>query len=282
MADHSWESAVSWLTSQPEYAQLVCDCYFDQPISDAAFRYWQSQEWQALRSWLPQPTGRALDLGAGNGIASYALSKDGWEVSALEPDPSDLVGRGAIQQLVAQTGLSIEVFAGFGESLPFPDNCFDLVLARQALHHASDLGMLCREIQRVLKPSGYLLAVREHVISSEQDLKIFLDTHPLHHLYGGENAYTCSEYVKALKNAGLKIRKIVRSFESPVNYYPQTRSSIVHALITKLAPTSPRLSTLFERILLNEFVFARASSLISFVDRRPGRLFSFICQKPDS
>ena len=92
----SWEQAVEWLRNQPEKNDLVKACYFDDPLVDAAERFYQSLEWTELRKLFPIKKGRALDLGAERGIASYALAKDDWQVSALEPDPSDLVGAGAI------------------------------------------------------------------------------------------------------------------------------------------------------------------------------------------
>jgi hypothetical protein len=50
-----------------------------------------------------------------------------------------------------------------------------------------DTGFNCKEIARVLRPSGRFIAVRDHVISKPEDLPKFLDTHPLHNLYGGEH-----------------------------------------------------------------------------------------------
>src|SRR5579862_2301134 len=95
----SWEDAVSWLRSQPDKAQLVLECYYDDPPLAAARRYYASGEWQAVRALLGTMRGRALDVGAGRGIASYALARDGFEVTALEPDPSELIGAGAIRAL---------------------------------------------------------------------------------------------------------------------------------------------------------------------------------------
>ena len=48
---------------------------------------------------------QALDLGAGRGISSYALAREGWQVTALEPDPSMLIGAGAIRSLVAKKAM---------------------------------------------------------------------------------------------------------------------------------------------------------------------------------
>ena len=105
----SWEQAVQWLREKPDQQELVRACYFDDPLIEAAERFWQSVEWQSIAALLPHSKGRALDLGAGRGISSYALARDGWAVSALEPDPSNLVGAGAIRTLVQESGLPIEV-----------------------------------------------------------------------------------------------------------------------------------------------------------------------------
>jgi len=45
----SWEEAIDWLLHQSEQAQLVVDCYYDNPLIGAAERYWHSDEWLAVR-----------------------------------------------------------------------------------------------------------------------------------------------------------------------------------------------------------------------------------------
>ncbi|NDJ79187.1 MAG: class I SAM-dependent methyltransferase [Chloroflexi bacterium] len=42
--------------------------------------------------------------------------------------------------------------------LPFPDHSFDVVLANHMLHHVPDVDQALREIHRVLRPSGCLIA----------------------------------------------------------------------------------------------------------------------------
>src|ERR1700730_6096763 len=101
-ANLTWEQAVATLLVDPRQASLARDCYFDGTALEAGQRYWASEEWQAVRRLLPEITGKALDVGAGRGIASYALARDGWSVCALEPDPSDLVGAGAIRRMIAE------------------------------------------------------------------------------------------------------------------------------------------------------------------------------------
>jgi SAM-dependent methyltransferase len=232
-ATHTWEEAVQWLREQAQQQILVRACYYDDPIDQAARRFHDSDEWQATRElvsrfapprWAQRRT--VLDLGAGRGIASYAFARDGWQVTALEPDASSLVGRGAIASLRKRTGLPIQSVAGVAERLPFADATFDVVYGRAVLHHARHLPGLCREATRVLRPGGLALWVREHVISRPADLAVFLQGHPLHGLYGGENAYTLAEYRAALTGVGLRLRRVIGPLENPVNYWPNSRDEI--------------------------------------------------------
>ena len=104
----SWEAAVKLLKSEPQYQDLVKACFFDDPLQGAADRYHQSTEWQALKTYLPK-LGKVLDIGSGRGISAYAFAKEGWQVNALEPDGSEIVGAGAIKLLAEDNGLNIEI-----------------------------------------------------------------------------------------------------------------------------------------------------------------------------
>jgi SAM-dependent methyltransferase len=263
----TWEAAVLRLRAQPENHELVQACFYDDPLLVAAQRYRASSEWQAVRQWVGAPPGAALDVGAGRGIAAYALARDGWQVTALEPDASDVVGAGAIRLLAREAALPIEVVQTWGEQLPFESQRFDLIHCRQVLHHARDLRQLCRELARVLKPGGRLLATREHVISRAADLGAFLDSHPLHRLYGGEHAYLLNEYLAALQAAGLQLQAVLNPYQSDINCYPQTRHDIKLRLAGKLKLPSAALIP---------------DALLSWVGQRshtPGRLYSFVAHK---
>lgn len=230
----TWEEAVIWLKSQPDQADLVRACFFDDPLIDAARRYHGSSEWAAVRELVGPAKGRALDVGAGLGISSYALARDGWQVTALEPDPSAVVGAGAIRDLAADAHLPIEVVEQWGEALPFPDASFDLVYGRQVLHHARNLAGLCTEMGRVLKPGGTFLATREHVIFKDADLAVFLADHPLHRIYGGENAYRLRQYKRAIEGAGIRLTRVLNPWASAVNLYPRSADDICRLIHGRL------------------------------------------------
>lgn len=274
-----WDNAVAWLRSEPGFEDLVRACYYDLPVLSAAARYESSDEWHEALKLLPATRGRALDVGAGNGIVSYALAKAGWAVTALEPDSSGVVGAGAIKELSDKASLNIRVVQEFGEKMPFVDGEFNLIYARQAMHHAYDLEQFCREAARVLAVGGTFIGSRDHVISSSNQLSEFLDSHPLHILYGGENAFTLKQYMNAMELAGLRVVRVLKSFDSPINYSPQTRATIAIELQRRLR----RLPFGFLPAGFLQFDIIRniSMTILSQIDRRPGRVYTFVSIKQD-
>jgi SAM-dependent methyltransferase len=271
----TWEEAVTWLRDQPDQRQLVLDAFYDDPLTSAAERYHASAEWQTVSQLLLGRTGAALDVGAGRGIASYALAREGFVVKALEPDPSGIVGAAAVRGLAEDTALPIEVVEEFSERLPFNDSAFDVVFARALLHHTSDLDSACREMFRVLKPGGIFIAAREHVISKEADLAQFFKKHPLHHLYGGEHAFLLQRYVDALTGAGFSSVEVLRPLTSPINLFPHTFDSLRDAVVERISEKLPAKPLL--RVALGSDRFFKAMlSVMERFDNRPGRLYSFV------
>ncbi len=265
----TWEEAVESLISQDNQTELVKACYYDSPIEECAERFYNSEEWQETLRYIPDSLGKgkALDIGAGRGIASYSLAKDGWVVTSIEPDVSDLVGAGAIKELAKNNLLDISITISIGESLPFDDETFDLVYLRQVLHHADDLQQLCNEVNRVLKKGGLFIAVREHVITKHSDLEKFFHIHPLHNLYGGENAYLLKEYTDAIEKSGISLTSILTPYSTPINLAPWSIKSIQAKLYKK---TKIKWPVFFIKILLY---------LMDKFSNQPGRLYSFIGKK---
>jgi SAM-dependent methyltransferase len=276
----SWEDAVLWLRAQPEQQELVKAAYYDDPLILAAERFRVSTEWQAIRQYLAGYSGAALDIGAGRGIASYSLAKEDFTVTALEPDASDLVGAGAIHSLADEAQLTIKVVQEFSERLPFLDASFDVVFARAVLHHTTNLEKACHEIFRVLKPGGRFIAVREHVISKSADLAAFFQLHPLHKLYGGENAFMLRDYKSAIKKAGFVEYDVLSPLLSPINYFPYTQDTLRADLVGRL-PKILHIQYIAKSLLAINLIFKVCIAMLSLVDSRPGRLYSFVSDKPE-
>ncbi len=272
----TWEEAVEGLRRDPAQRDLVHYCYYDDPLFAAAERFAASEEWAAVEALLPTP-GKVLELGAGRGISAYAFSKLGWEVTALEPDPSAVVGAAAIRSLSGEAGVPISVVEEWGEALPFADGTFDLVYGRAVFHHARDLDAFCAEAFRVLRPGGRLLLTREHVLSHESDLEAFLKAHPLHHLYGGEAAYTLDRYVQALLSAGFSVTQVIGPMSSPINYFPDTVANVAAALRLRLVK---RVGWLRNFLAGNSPArLAREAKRCEEEMQDPGRLYSFFAQR---
>ena len=277
----TWEGAVAWLRTQPDQQRLVRDAYYDDPLLASAQRYFASDEWQAVRALLPKVSaGTALDVGAGRGIASFALAREGFAVTALEPDASALVGAAAIRGLAAEAGLAINVVEEFSERLPFPDGSFDLVFARAVLHHTRDLVAACAEFHRVLKPGGRMIAIREHVISDRRDLAAFLDLHPLHRLYGGENAFLLSDYTAAICRGGLRLDAVIAPLRSAINLSPQTPHSLRREIARRVAHGRAWLERALRAILEVPGSWRLLLPALERMDHRPGRLYSFVASRP--
>jgi SAM-dependent methyltransferase len=78
----------------------------------------------------------------------------------------------------SRAGLSdgrFDIVTGFAESLPFPDESFDAVVATMVFCSVSDMGASVREIRRVLKP-GRRFAFIEHVAAPPGTLLRSLQT----------------------------------------------------------------------------------------------------------
>lgn len=271
--------AVAHLRADPQYASVVRDSYLDADVRAAAERFRASGEFAEVSALLGgRLRGRSvLDLGAGTGIASYALARAGAaHVYALEPDPSEEVGRGAILRLCA--GLPVEVLDAFGERIPLAAESVDAVYARQVLHHTRDLKATLRECARVLRRGGVILICREHVADDEAQLRQFLAEHPVHRLAGGEHAYPLDDYVRAIVEAGLRVEQTLGPWDSLINAFPSVR--------TKAELESFPATVLRQRLGPLGALAAHVPGVRGLVWKRirgyaaPGRLYSFLATKP--
>lgn len=127
-----------------------------------------------------------------------------------------------------------------------------------------------------------LVATREHVISDQQDLMLFLAQHPFHNLYGGENAYQLKAYKKAICSSGLKLKHVIQPYDSPINYYPETQQRVddlcirvYHRLLGE------RLTHLILRnSSVRHYLLSAGRTYANKRNNVPGRLYSFVAMKP--
>jgi ubiquinone/menaquinone biosynthesis C-methylase UbiE len=100
---------------------------------------------------------RVLEVGLGQGADSEQLIRRGAIWSGLDLSPESLSRVSARLRL---RGLPFErLERGSALSMPFPDSSFDMVFAHGVLHHIPDVRAAQKEIARVLKPGGSLIAM---------------------------------------------------------------------------------------------------------------------------
>jgi ubiquinone/menaquinone biosynthesis C-methylase UbiE len=147
-----------------------------------------------------------LDLGAARGWAAKAFAQRGCRVVALDVVDDDNVGLGRAKALMDHAGVYFERVIGDGENLPFLPESFDLVFCAAALHHSSNLPLMCRNISRVLKDNGRLCAINEPCAGMPENEQKALQG-AAHELKVGinENRPNLIAYQQAMDAAGLCI-----------------------------------------------------------------------------
>jgi SAM-dependent methyltransferase len=119
----------------------------------------RSKDWSAFVEWCrPQPGQRALDVGAGPGLLSAALSAAMAEAVALDPS----------QALLGHAPAGVRAVVGNAEAMPFGDAEFDLVTSVNSLHHVADLARTLAEMARVLAPGGSIV-VQDYLAEADPE-----------------------------------------------------------------------------------------------------------------
>jgi len=110
------------------------------------------------------PTGRAIDLAAGEGRNAVWLAEQGWEATAV--DFSD-VGIAKAEQMAASRGVSINaVVADLTEYVPTPGG-YDLVVVAYLHVPPGERTLMLRRAAEAVAPSGRLLLIAHDLSNIE-------------------------------------------------------------------------------------------------------------------
>lgn len=126
----------------------------DESIFDASRR---TITHMASRSKFLNHRARVIDLGGGfSGSARYLAKSYGWEVVVLNLSETENA-RG--RKMNAEQGLDhmIEVVDGSFDTIPYPDESFDIVWSQDAILHSDNREKVLEEVMRVLKPGGEMI-----------------------------------------------------------------------------------------------------------------------------
>lgn len=131
-------------------AQIAAANAYETLFVPSLFRPWAAKVVDAAQI---QAGHRVLDVACGTGILAREVSlRTGatGTVTGLDPNPGML----AVAERLAPT---IEWRQGVAESLPFPDQSFDVVVSQFGLMFFTDRRQAIREMLRVLAPGGRLV-----------------------------------------------------------------------------------------------------------------------------
>jgi SAM-dependent methyltransferase len=191
-----WQVGV-WDRMSPIYLREVDDRFTE--IIDGVIRR------AALR-----PAQQVLDLGTGTGsVAVRAASAimPGGTVTAVDISPEML---GLARQRAASMSLSnITFLDGRAEEIPTPSGQFDAVLASLSLMYVIDRAAAAREIARVLRPSGRLVAAvwsgpeQADIVRLQQTAGSFAPKPPVPGVGPGALADP-AEFLAQLEHAGIR------------------------------------------------------------------------------
>jgi SAM-dependent methyltransferase len=136
-----------------------------RPVDHQTYRRAAEGNWSLLltptkpvpRSWYPPLEGaQVLGLASGGGQQMPILTAAGARCTVLDYSPAQLE---AERQVAAREGYDINIVrADMTEPLPFADASFDLVINPVSLCYVREVEPIWREVARVLRPGGVLLA----------------------------------------------------------------------------------------------------------------------------
>jgi ubiquinone/menaquinone biosynthesis C-methylase UbiE len=124
---------------------------------------------------------RILEIGCGNGELSIWLSKNGADAYGLDISDESIA---IAEQRIAANGLisNIHFIACPAEHVPYENDFFDIVFINVSLHHL-DIDVALKELRRVLKPKGKLVAIEplafSKTIQNIRASKLFTKLYPI-------------------------------------------------------------------------------------------------------
>ncbi len=157
-----------------------------------AFRLLDRAEWRGKR---------VLEPGAGRCWLSAELARRGAEVVALDITPAPYLGLSSAEVFLEE-GVWFERVLADMQRLPFKDASFDAVVATATLHHSPGLEGLARELARVTRPGGLLLAANEPLLLPFRR-KTAEEAAGAH-----EGSHTLLRWMRALERAGWLLESV--------------------------------------------------------------------------
>ena len=100
------------------------------------------------------PSMRALDFGAGTGLASFFLKDSLKEITMMDNSPEMV--RIMNEKVNSSGSANLKAVCFDLEKHEWEDEKFDLIFTMMVLHHVTDVGSVTEKFFRILNPGGYI------------------------------------------------------------------------------------------------------------------------------
>jgi len=150
--------------------------YFDDLAGKFGKEYVPGRSWKGLAEAMLKILNyeTVADLGAGEGTLAQLIAQKASKVIAVD-NSEKMVEFG--QSLAREHQLTnLEYRLGDIESPPIENDCVDLAIFSQALHHAAHPPKALSEARRILKPGGQLIILDLHLHTFEKARELYFDT----------------------------------------------------------------------------------------------------------
>lgn len=145
------------------------------------------------------PRGRLLDVGCSSGHFLKLAAECGYDVYGVEPNPA------MVEYAQAELRLR-NICCGTLANVGYPASYFDVITLWDVLEHVEQPGMLLKEVDRVLKPGGWVFAYTENfssfnvLVTREYSEMISPDVHLRH--------YTSETFRREFEQAGFLVKEV--------------------------------------------------------------------------
>ncbi len=203
-------------------------------------------------------SGRILDLGCGDGTLSSVIfrGEGSSTLIGLEVDPADA-------EIARRSGIYAAVHCAPGDSIPEPDQAFDIVFSNSVLEHIPKIEPVLGEVGRVVRAGGrFVFTVPSEEFHSclsgkgplpflwrmrGQSVEESIDRRLQHHRY-----WSPDEWIRALRPLGFSTFAVHRYLPEPVVRAWETISNLTGGLAFELFGRNTQTRGLQRRLSLGK------------------------------
>jgi len=161
------------------------------------------ERFKLIYEWIPNGIENALDVGCNVGYFTTTLLNKARRVCAIDIDNDSI-------KAARERYSEIDFKVSSGETIPYEDDFFDLVVMSDVLEHTQDDEGVIKEVSRVLRPGGILIITVPY-----KELFSFLD--PINLVFN-PIFYLMGFFIENLPLSGILIKKF-RKFWNPIRLH---------------------------------------------------------------